>query len=891
MNSRTDANYGLVLPELEEWNRTQANYPVDVCIHHLVEAQVERTPHTVAVLSETQQLTYQELNWRANQVAHYLKTLGVGTECLVGVYLDRSPDMIVSLLGILKAGAAYIPLDPAYPRERIAFVLEDARVSTILTHANLAETLADYSGHVVCLDSDSRTIAQHSRENVGCTAIASNLMYVIYTSGSTGRPKGVMITHAGICNQLHWRQSTFPLTAADRVLQNISFSFDPSVWQIFWPLSFGAQLVLPRPDGQKDIAYLVRLIAEHRITIIALVPSMLRVLLEEKNLNESCQSLKHIFCGGEALQRDLEESCFAHLHTDVALHNVYGPTEASIDATFWTCKEGGSHLNAPIGRPISNAQAYILDHNLQVVPVGEPGELHIGGIGLARGYLNRPELTAEKFIPHPFDITPGARLYKTGDLARYLPDGNIEFLGRIDHQVKVRGFRIELGEIEAVLSQHPDLQQSIVTVREDRPGDKRLVAYSVVIEGTAPTVSDLRHFLADKLPDHMIPSTFVWLDALPLNPNGKVDRNALPPPKQDRVVEVTPVAPQDLLERQLIEIWEQVLRIKPIGAQDNFFELGGSSLLALSALNLIEATLNWKLPLNIFVSAPTIKDLADHIRTENKLHQVDTVIPLKSGSAKHSLFCIYGELIYYELSQALNLDCSVYGVYLQDEVDTLQACRSGKTEIPKIKVDDLAARYLQKIRSIQPEGPYYLAGLSFGGLVAFEMAQQLLREGEVVEILALFDTPALGPKKVSFWMRFIRDFKVFKENARLYKAVRLLQIVKFADVQVETLLKGMGDRLFKRWLANLEQSVQENLHHKVVKQAMRMYSAERYSGKTILFRALDQDRSNQSTEDPQLWHEYVENLRVYDIPGDHLSILKEPHVHQIAEKLQAHMET
>lgn len=463
------------------------------CIHQMFEAQVSVTPDAIAVVFENKQLTYRQLNQRANQLAHHLRTLGVGPEVLVGICMERSLEIVVGLLGILKAGGAYVPLDPAYPKERLAFIVSDTQTRVMLTQEKFVLSLPSHEAQVVCLDSEWELIAHNSQENPVCEATADNLGYVIYTSGSTGQPKGVMIPHRGICNQLYWRQTTFGLSDRDKVLQTISFSFDPSVWQIFWPLSFGAQLIMARPGGHQDIGYLVKMIADSQITVIALVPSMLRVLLEE-DLIENCKCLRHITCGGEALPVELIERFFARLNLDNVLHNCYGPTEASIDATFFRCHKGIDHTIAPIGRPITNAQIYILDEDLQPVPVGEPGELHIGGVGLARGYLNRPELTAQKFID-----TKSSRLYKTGDLARYLPDGNIEFLGRIDDQVKIRGFRIELGEIEGVLSQHPALKQTLVMAREDVPGDKRLVAYIIANpEQVPPSISDLRHFLLDK---------------------------------------------------------------------------------------------------------------------------------------------------------------------------------------------------------------------------------------------------------------------------------------------------------------------------------------------------------------------------------------------------------
>ncbi|MEH1943735.1 MAG: amino acid adenylation domain-containing protein [Nostoc sp.] len=602
---------------LQEWNHSQAVHDLDLCIHQMFEMQVERSPQATAVVFENTQLTYQQLNQRANQLAHHLRSLGVGPEVLVGICLERSLEMIVGLLGILKAGGAYVPLDPAYPSERLAFILEDTQTPVLLTQEKLVKNLPPHQAQVVCLDLGWEANIENSQENPVNETTPDNLIYVIYTSGSTGQPKGVTIAHRGICNQLCWKQTTFGLTQADKVLLTISFSFDPSVWQIFWPLCFGGQLFVARPGGHQDTAYLVRVITEQQITVLALVPSILRVLLEEKGI-ENCRFIRHITCGGEALPGELIERFFAKLNLDNVLHNCYGPTEASIDTTFWTCQRGTNYAIAPIGRPINNAEIHIFDENLQPVPIGESGELHIGGIGLARGYLNRPELTIEKFIFNPFSSETGARLYKTGDLARYLSDGNIEFLGRIDHQVKIRGFRIELGEIEAILGQHPALTQTLVIAREDVPGDKRLVAYVVASPEQIPSQVELRRFLETRLPEYMVPSFFVFLDTLPLNPNGKIDRRALPAPDTSDIRLSTFVPPQNSTEEVLAGIWAKILRLEQVGIHDNFFELGGHSLLATQVMSLVRQVFRIEIPLQLLFENPTIATLAQAMPTATR---------------------------------------------------------------------------------------------------------------------------------------------------------------------------------------------------------------------------------------------------------------------------------
>ncbi|MCC5661301.1 amino acid adenylation domain-containing protein [Nostoc sp. XA010] len=460
--------------QLADWNNTAIDYPQN-SLHELFAAQVELTPEAIAVVCEDEQLTYQELNCKANQLARHLQKLGIKEETLVGICMERSLEMVVGLLGILKAGGAYVPFDPSYPQERLAFMFEDSHIPVLLTQKRLVNILPRHKAQVVFLDSDWEQIAQNSQINSDSYVENHNLAYVIYTSGSTGQPKGAMNTHGGICNRLLWMQDAYQLTEADRILQKTPFSFDVSVWEFFWPLIAGARLVLARPEGHKDSAYLVELIAEQQITTVHFVPSMLQIFLEEQNLKK-CYSLKKVICSGEALPFKLQERFFKRLSAE--LHNLYGPTEAAVDVTYWKCIPQQGQI-VPIGRPIANTQIHILDKNLQPVPVGIPGELHIGGIGLARGYLNRPELTAEKFISNPYSNDPQARLYKTGDLARYLNNGNIEYLNRIDNQVKLRGLRIELSEIEAVLWQHPSVQETAVILREDIPNDKRLVAYVV----------------------------------------------------------------------------------------------------------------------------------------------------------------------------------------------------------------------------------------------------------------------------------------------------------------------------------------------------------------------------------------------------------------------------
>ncbi len=610
------------------WNNTAVKYPLHLCLHQLMEAQAERTPDALGLVFEDQRLTYRELNARANQLAHHLRKLGVGPDTLVGVCMERSVEMVVALHSILKAGGAYVPLDPDYPEDRLTFMLEDARVPVLLTQQRLGASLAKHTKTLLCLDSEWDKIAAEPLTNPMCVTRPEHLAYVIFTSGSTGRPKGAMNTLAGIVNRLLWMQDEYKLAAHDRVLQKTPFSFDVSVWEFFWPFLTGAALVVAKPRGHMDASYLVQLIAEQKVTTLHFVPSMLQVFLEEREV-ESCLSLKRVICSGEALPYELQERFFKRLNFE--LHNLYGPTEAAVDVTYWACQRNSPLRVVPIGRAIANTQIYILDSQMRPTPVGLPGELHIGGIGLARGYLNRPELTVEKFIKNPFSSEPGARLYKTGDLCRFLPDGNIEYLSRLDHQVKIRGFRIELGEIESAIATHPAVRETVVVAREDSPGNKRLVAYVSAHKGHSINITELRSYLKESLPDFMLPAAVLVLEALPLSPNGKVDRRALPEPDLSRPdMSENYVAPRTLVEEVLAGIWAEVLRLGRVGTQDNFFELGGNSLLATQVISRMRAAFKVELPLRSLFEAPRIAQLAEKIQAGQKASpglQAQPIVP------------------------------------------------------------------------------------------------------------------------------------------------------------------------------------------------------------------------------------------------------------------------
>ncbi len=605
---------------VEEWNRTERVYEGAACIHELFEAQAARTPEQVAVVAEGETLSYGELNARANQLAHYLRRLGVGPEVLVGLLLERSPALVVGLLGVLKAGGAYVPLDPRYPAERLRYMVRDAGVAVMLSEARwLArgleglEVATGSSGTVVSLEQVTAQLEAESKANVASGVRGENLAYVIYTSGSTGQPKGAMNTHGAVRNRLLWMQEQYQLGQDDAVLQKTAFSFDVSVWEFFWPLLTGARLVLARPGGERDSEYLVETIRAQQVTTVHFVPSLLQMLLEDRGL-AGCKSLRQVFCSGEVLTLELERRFWAS--SGAELHNLYGPTEAAIDVSYWRCaRTEPERRSVPIGRPIANLQLYILDRAGQPVPVGVSGELYLSGVGVGRGYHQRPELTAERFVPNAFSGAAGGRSYRTGDLARFLPGGEIEYLGRMDEQVKIRGFRIELGEVEAALSRHEGVAETVVVARRVAGASHlQLIAYVVARAGAEVNRSDLRLYLKQALPDYMVPAAFVLLEAMPLTANGKLDRKALPAPVVEQTASVDESdVPRTPTEEIVVQIWEEVLGLEQVGMQESFFELGGHSLLAMRLMARLHEAFEVKLSLHDFLDAFTIRGLAEAI--------------------------------------------------------------------------------------------------------------------------------------------------------------------------------------------------------------------------------------------------------------------------------------
>ncbi|MFU2337632.1 amino acid adenylation domain-containing protein [Streptomyces albidoflavus] len=592
---------------LRTWNRTEEDFPADLGIHQLVEAQTERTPDALAVSCGGASVTYRELNERANQLAHHLRDRGVGTESRVAICLERSVEMVVAMLAVLKAGGAYVPLDPEYPAERLGYLLTDSDTQVLITQWELTQGL-EFARERVLIDEDWPQVARSPRHNPGIEVDPAQLAYLIYTSGSTGRPKGVMLTHRGAVNNLTWRQRHWPLRADDRVLQNHSFSFDPSLWATFWPLLAGARVVITPPGQKYDAKALVRLLEEEEITVYAAVPSLNSVLMEEPGI-ERCTKLRYVQSGAEALTGALQRSIFSRIK-NAELINFYGPTETTVDSTAWVCERAEDPEAAPIGRPVANLTAYILDDNAQPVPAGVAGHICIAGTGLARGYHGRPGLTADRFVPDPFG-TPGQRLYRTGDLGRYTAVGTIEFLGRADTQVKIRGYRIELGEVETALTGHPEVRESVAVAREEANGDRRLIGYVARTRGSELRPHTLQTHLAESMPAYMVPSVIVVLDEFPKTPNGKIDRKALPAPGDAQTVDTDSLAqPRTELETEIAAMFAKALQLPAVGVDQDFFEAGGSSLMLSRLASQLINRFEIDLPVHQLFKTPTVEGVA-----------------------------------------------------------------------------------------------------------------------------------------------------------------------------------------------------------------------------------------------------------------------------------------
>ncbi|PSB29399.1 non-ribosomal peptide synthetase [Stenomitos frigidus] len=923
---------------LVSWNDTAVPYAQDICLHQLFEAQVARNPDAIAVVYEHQQLTYGEVNRQANQLAHHLKTLGVGSGTFVGVYFNRGLEMIPALLGILKAGGAYVPLEPSFPDARVQWILDSLDVRWVITqpcHQPTFEGLQPQLPrleHLICLDlacsnmnaietvvdrvlkpsSTGLHIWQHAHlhlqpeENLPRQSSPDDTAYVIFTSGSTGTPKGVVVRHQPVINLIEWVNRTFDVTASDRVLFITSLCFDLSVYDIFGLLAAGGSIRVVSSEAVRDPAALLQILCREPITFWDSAPPALQQLVPFFTSIHATDrpNLRLVFMSGDWIPVSLPNALKAAF-PGVKVISLGGATEATVWSNVYPIDQiEPSWTSIPYGKPIQNAQYYILDARLQPCPIGVTGELYIGGDCLASGYTD-PVKTAERFISHSFHSSSQARLYRTGDLARFFPDGNIEFLGRIDHQVKIRGFRIELGEIEAVLAQHPAIRVSVVMAREDQPGEKRLVAYIVPRERPAPTIGELRRCLKEKLPEYMVPSAFVMLKELPVTANGKLDRQALPAPeavfgddRQTLLASATNaggtdatasafVAPRDELERQLIEVWQDVLKVKPIGIHDNFFELGGHSLSAVRVWAQVEKRLSKGLPLSTLFQAPTISELANALRQIEPAPTCPSLVVIQTGkptNQKPPLFCIHvlgrGLEFYLPLVRHLDPALPIYGLAAQIAGEAIALDR----------VEAIATHYIKQMRALQSQGPYLLIGVSFGGLVAYEMAQQLKEQGQEVALLGLIDTYPLFTPQAPL---------VLETAAKNWHKIRQSGLLTMLKDQLHwrahDLTEALGD-LYCHVRTRFYQSVSLPLPDKVMdfnyeqenQQLANRYCIRRYSGRVTLFKATELARAHRHLPDNELsWRGLVEeSLEVYFIPGDHLKMLQAPHVQTLGEKLQ-----
>jgi len=876
---------------LVEFNDTRRDYPKESAIHHLFEQQVERTPNHIALVYEEQQLTYAELNAQANQLAHTLIKQGVGPDApIVALCVERSLDMMIGMLGILKAGGAYLPLDPQLPAERLAFMLEDTQAPLLLTQSHLVEKLPAHNAQIIRLDVKRvPPLALGGVKRVPPLALGGvrggrdvssrHLVYVLFTSGSTGKPKGVAVEHRQLVNYTSSiiERLDFPAEARSALVS--TFAADLGNTVIYPTLCTGGTLYIASQEQSTNPEAFAAYFEQHPIDCLKITPSHLSALLSASK-PEAVLPRKRLILGGEASSWKLIEQVH-NLLPECRVFNHYGPTETTVGVLTYAVPKGDKR-NPPLGRPIANTQLYILDPHLQPVPIGVAGELHIGGDNVTRGYLNRPDLTQERFIANPFGA---GRLYKTGDKARYLADGHLEFLGRIDHQVKLRGFRIELGEIEAVLRQHEEVREAVVTVRESEQG-QQLVAY-LVLRNIRLTNSKLRTHLAAKLPDYMMPNAFVLLETLPLTPNGKIDRRRLPTPESRSGLEEAFVPPRDVTEQQLAFIWQDILGVHSVGAHDNFFNLGGHSLLAVRMMARIQQQFGQNLPLATLFQRPTVDKLANLLREQSDSISWSSLVAIQSGGKKPPIFAIPGAggnvIYFYKLAHHLGPQQPFYG---------LQAVGLDGEADPYTTVEEMASHYIKEIQSVQPEGPYRLAGHSLGGKIAFEMAQRLQQMGHEVAQLVIFDTPAPEPAELREWS----DAQWLTDLAEAIEEGTGQQM----NVSYDALLPlGPDEQLlyFKERL-ELANLLPTDSELKQVRGTVQVYKTGHQTNymptdpiiptPITLFRSEEGlERFGAQHEQPTWGWEAFGAVETIDIPGDHITMMAEPHVEVLAERLSA----
>jgi amino acid adenylation domain-containing protein len=849
-------------------------------IDRFLQTQVNENPAAIAIKYITQELTYQQLDNKVNQLANYLKKQGVKPEVLVGIYLERSLDIVIAILGVLKAGGAYVPIDPGFPQDRLDTIVAETKIQLIITQSQLLPKIDKKNICLLSIDTQWSEIETESKELASTAATPENLAYIMYTSGSTGKPQGVQVTRAQIDCYLDAIGDVIQIAANDVYLHSASFAFSSSIRQLFLPLSQGATVAIVSKKILTNPIDLLKFIQTEKVTIFDTVASVWNYVLmsldsiDSQRRSQLIQSqLRLLIFSGGLLTAQLLKNIRSEFKQPLDIVNVYGQTETiGVSAYPVPIEVDREQRYIPVGVAYPHNKLYILDDRFQPVAATETGELYVAGMNLARGYFNNPQLTDRKFIPNPFS-TDRERLYKTGDLARYRSDGNLEIVGRQDFQVKIRGMRVEIEEIETVITEYPDVHQAAVIGKEEQADEQVLIAY--VVANQQFEIAELRSFLKAKLPDYMMPSAFVILDALPLTPTNKVDRKKLPLPDRNNF---TVVAASDTLELQLIKIWEKILGVKPIGIKDNFFELGGHSLIALLLITEIEKVWGKHLFLSSILQSPTIAELAAVLRQKEYTSSWSSLVPIELGGHKAPLFCIHpvggNVLEYYSLAGYLNQDRPIYGLQAQG-IDGNQKLID--------RVEEMASHFIQEIQTVQPNGPYLLIGYSFGGLLAFEMAQQLYRQGEKVNLLGLLDTRASILREVN------KSFPEYLEiHLNKLRQLESLDKLKYCISKINTLFqKKMSYR--DNIIADLSKI--EMLSPEILNvldcniQAQEDYIPQVYPGKVIIFRSESQSLYRDLY--PELgWKNLVSGgIECEDIPGDHYEMIREPNVRVLARKL------
>ena len=867
---------------LLDWNQTQADYDWSCCVHNLIEAQALAHPERIALEFKQQRLTYSELNQQANQIAHELIQRGVKENDRVGIHVDRSLEMIVALLGVLKAGGAYLPLDPSYPRDRLQLMVEDAEPKVLLTQRALLGNLPHDCE--LCLD-DAELWESQPQSNPAVEVLPEHLAYIIYTSGSTGRPKGVMIEHGSLTNLSKAVTRDYHI-GEDVVLEFASISFDMAVEEIYPCLVSGGRLVVRSQEMIQSVPGFLAECEDRGVTVLSLPTAYWHLMVAELNANHSLRmpdAVRVVLIGGEAAnpRRVVQWQQMCHrTGFRTSLLNTYGPTEGTVDSTFYQFElpslaelEGPIATSVPIGYPISNVTNYVLDRYQQPVPVGCVGELCVGGAGVARGYLHRPDLTAERFIPDPFSRVPGAKLYRTGDLVRHRADGAIDYLGRLDHQVKIRGFRIELGEIEALLAQQPTVEDVVVIAREDKPGQKRLVAYVVPKDGLEIMSEQLRQALGEKLPEYMVPTAFVVLASLPMTPNEKVDRKALPmstiTPKN-----CEPGRPLTEQEQDLCTLWENLLGLEGIQADSNFFELGGDSLTALRLLGQIEQKMDIRLTVVSLFQAPTLEALAQLLQRQGAEEDRNEtmLMPLKSNGEKPPFFFINSISFGSMLAPRLGEDYPLYGINMFGATEGLLA-------LPDLSLKAMARRGVDDLQVLQPHGPYYLGGYCDNSKLAFEMAQCLEARGETVALLAFLD--ATWAEDVNTWDSHFQNLRQFGPS---YIGVKIRAKSKQVREQMQLKLQ----QLQSSWKqAKGQSSTELGRDILLLKQYNRLMDEHQpdsvFQGAVDCFICSELRISSVPLVEPFV----LDGVRMHTVTGYHHTMFESPHVENLARQLEA----